>query len=596
MRARPSARARAAILLGTGASFVAGVWLARAIRPALLLDPDPSWSPARLVLSLAVVAGAAGAAALVSGVILWWSGSRGFEDSIEPLPFSRRTLALLGVGAVLFGAAVRLLGIETMPWPLWIDDLSLLGPTQALAGRWRDFSDPVRAAPYGVPHPFGTVGVAYLELWRLGLRLWGVTVFGVRFPSLAGGVLSLVTAPLLARRLVPRGGAMTTALVLAGLRWSLILSRWGWQAVVLAPILDVSTIALLRARRRGSLALAVFSGLVAGLGAHVYLAAWIGASALLLFALWPTQGKPAGAARIRLGAAFALGFVLLAFPLVLAGREGPLPYFLRVGDHNVAIEARRAGSAWPVFAIAADALALPWFAADPSARQDIPGRARLSWVLAVPLTAVFARAWIFPRDELSAWLLAHAAAAFAAAVAAGQATHPNGYRYAYLTTVTAVAVSAGVLWLLGFTARARRRPWAIASVGLLAVGSLAGAQEALQCWVDRRETFDAFYGEDTLSGRAAARWERFGSVAVAPGLGFDPRSFSSITIDVVRRERLDADARDRERRFGDPASSERAFRVVAPDSPPLGGERAVERVRDGWGRERAVVYGRKEIG
>jgi hypothetical protein len=165
-----------------------------------------------------------------------------------------------------------------------------------------------------------------------------------------------------------------------------------------------------------------------------------------------------------------------------------------------------------------------------------------------------------------------------------------------LTTVTAVAVSAGALWLLGFTSRARRRLWALASIGLLAVGSLTGARDALQNWADRRETFDAFYGEDTVLGRAAARWERFGSVAVAPDLGFDPRSYSSITIDVVRRERLDPDARDRERRFGDPVSSERAFRVVAPDRPPLGAERAVERVRDGWGRERAVVYGRKRIG
>jgi hypothetical protein len=596
MRARPSARARAAILLGTGASFVAGVWLARAIRPALLLDPEPSWSLSRLVLCLAVIACAVAAAALVSGATICWSGSRAFEDSIEPLPFSRRTLALLGAAAVLFGAAVRLLWIETMPWPLWIDDLSLLGPTRALAGRWRDFSDPVRAAPYGVPHPFGTVGVAYLELWRLSLRLWGATVFGVRFPSLAGGVLSLATAPLLARSLIPRGGAMLTALVLAGLRWSLILSRWGWQAVLLAPILDVSTIALLRARRRGSLALALFGGLIAGSGAHVYLAAWIGACALVLLAIWPTEGNPAGPARLRLGVAFASGFALLAFPLVFASREGSLPYFVRAGDHNVVIEARRAGSVWPVFAVAADALAVPWFAADPSARQDIPGRARLCWILAVPLTAIFARAWLFPRDEISAWLLAHAAAAFAAAVVAGQATHPNGYRYGYLTTVTAVAVSAGVLWLLGFTTRARRRLWALTSIGLLAVGSLAGTRDALQNWVNRRETFDAFYGEDTLLGRAAARWDRFGSVAVAPDLGFDPRSYSSITIDVVRRERLDPDARDRERRFGDPASNGRAFRVVAPDSPPLGGERAVERVRDGWGRDRAVVYGRRGIG
>jgi len=48
---------RAAALAGALAGFVAGVDLLRALRPALLVDPEPAWAAPRLLLGLAVAAG-----------------------------------------------------------------------------------------------------------------------------------------------------------------------------------------------------------------------------------------------------------------------------------------------------------------------------------------------------------------------------------------------------------------------------------------------------------------------------------------------------------------------------------------------------------
>ncbi len=564
------------------------------MRPALLIDTEPAWAVARLFLTLAVIAGAACAAGLVAGALFSASGARSFSAVIDPLPFSAPALAGVALAAIFFGAGARLVWIEKVPGPLWVDDLSLLGETQDLSGSWRDFSDPLRPAPYGVPHPFGTVGVAYLELWRLGFKIWGATVIGVRFPSLAAGFLSLLTAAFLARSLLPRGGGTAAAVVLAGLRWSLILSRWGWVAIALAPILDVAALLLIAARRRASLALAAAAGLVAGLGAHVYLASWIGAAALLLFAVWPVEGGGGPGVRARLAAAVALGFVLAASPLFLARPAGSLPYFARAADHNVAMEARRARNSLPVFSVAADALVAPWLVADPTPRNDIPGRSRLGWILGIPVAAILVRALVYPRDPLSAWLLSHAAAAFCAAVVAGQATHPNGFRYGYLTTVVAVAAAAGSLWLLSFTRLARRRLWAFAVFGLLAAGSIAGARDTLLVWGESRETFEAFHGEDTLIARAAVRWESFGSVDVAPDLGFDPRTHSPITIGVIRRYRLDPDEGPSAMTPA-PGKRNRVFRIVLPGGVRRSAERVVERVTDGWGRERATVLGRSEV-
>jgi len=198
----------------------------------------------------------------------------------------------------------------------------------------------------------------------------------------------------------------------------------------------------------------------------------------------------------------------------------------------------------------------------------------------------------------------------AAAVASGTAGHPNGFRFGYLSSLTAVAASAGVLALVGAAPASGRRAGAALAVGLLVLSGAVGARQAYRDWPSRRATFDSFRGEDTLIGAAAARWDRYGAVSVATGLGR-----SDATIETVRRYGLWPDAvREEPRANGAP----RSFRIVrsadggagpaaATGEPerveppgehervePQGErERIVERIRDGFGREWAVVLGRR---
>jgi len=557
----PALRVRACFGLALGTGFVAAVWAIRAVRLALLLDPDPAWAFERLLLGLLVMASAAAAASAAAGLLAVWSLTASFDATLEPLPFSRRALAALGLCALAGGALARRIGLSVAPWPMWVDDLSLLRPALALRGALSDFADSIRAAPFGVPHPFGTIGVAYLEMYRVSLHLWGTTVLGVRFPSFAAGALSVATAMALGRLLLPRGGGMLAGLALSGLRWSLILSRWGWQAIVLAPLLDAAAMLVLLARRRSSAAIAAAGGLVAGLSPHVYLSGWPGSAALLALSAWPSPALTPGR-RARLGAVFAAGFLAAAAPLFLLREGRSTPYFVRVGNHNVFKEARYKKSWMTVFSAGADALASPWFAADPTPRHDIPGRSRLGWILGVPVAAITIRSFFRPREEISGFLLANAAAAWAGSVAAGEAGNPNGYRYGYLTTATAVAVAAGALWLLQSLPASRRRLGAVAATGLIAIASALGARDALGTWAESRETFDGFYGQDSMIGRAAARWDRYGSVSVDPRLGFAPRQHSFITIATVRDFALDSEERRRQRDFGDPLGRGRAFRLA----------------------------------
>jgi hypothetical protein len=584
-RARPDARARAAIFVGAGAAFVAAVDLARWIRPDLLLDPEAGWAVSRLALGLGLAAAAAAAGGVCAALFRLVAESPALSAPLSPLPFSRGALVLLTAAALAAGVGLRIGSARTVSIPFLEDEVNLVTPALELSQTRRDFADAIRPIPYGRPDPHEMIGVVYLRLLRESLNRFGATIFAIRLPSLVGGILSLGTAVLLARALLPGGGATLAAAALAGLRWHLILSVSGWHSILIAPLIDVSALLLLRARRRGSLAASAAAGFAAGAGAHFYLAAWAAGAGLLLFSILPVDGETRRSRTLLRGALFAGGFLFAAAPLFLLHEGRRIPYFGRTSRHSVAREIRIAGSPMPALAAAADALPAPWFLPDPEGRHDLEGASRLGWIVGVPVALALLRALLCPRAEISALLLTQAAAAFCAAVAGGQAGHPNGFRFGYLTTWTAVAAAAGAMALIGLVPTGRRRAAALLAVGLFAISGAYGTRQALLLWPARRATFDSFHGEDTLIGRAAARWQRQGPVAVQPGLGR-----SDLTIETVRRYRLDPEAGPAPAERG--AGAAKTFRIVAPAVAPGAGERPVERVDDAWGRPWAVVLGR----
>jgi hypothetical protein len=581
----------AAVLSGTGAAFTVAVFLVGSIRPPLLLDPDPAWALARLLLTLAVIAAAAGVGGAVSAAFFLWGRTRAVREALPGLPLSAGALALLAAAALLAGAAARFAALDRLPGALWVDDVSLIVPALSLHGSPRDFADPVRRVPFGVSQPYGSVGVLYLELYRAALLAFGTTVFGVRFLSAAAGVLSIATAMALGRALLPRGGGALAGLVVAGMRWHLILSRWGWVSIVLVPVLDIAALLVVRARRRRSATAAAAAGMTVGVAAHIYLAAWIGLLALGAFLLWPDPGVTRRR-RLLMAGLFVAMFSLAASPLLWPG-PGRTPYFRRAGQHNVLLEIRRQRSLEPLFSSASIALGAPWFLGDPSPWNDLPRKPRLGWILGIPVAAALARAVSRPREELSGFFLAHAGAAFAAVVVWGTEMQPNGFRAAYLTTVSGVAAAAGALSLLSLLAERSRRAAAIAIVGLFTISGALATRDLFLRWGPMLEAWEGYQGRDNLVSRAVLRWQRFGPVAVDSAVASMLANGTTLYLDVLVRYGLDAGG---SARAGSPAPSgtsaaRRRFRVL-PDGAPLAtGERRVESVRDGRGTEWAVVVG-----
>jgi hypothetical protein len=581
----PAGYPRGSILFGLLVWFVVAIDLIRYIRIDLLLSSEASWAAARLLLTLLVIGVSTGAGVLAAGGFFLWSRTSSSTEALEPLPFGRKAVGLMALAALAFGVLARFAWLDSVPPTIWTDEILPVLPSLALSGHLRDFADPIRMLPTD-GGAFAMGGVFYLEGCRLLLRSLGTTLFSIRLPAALSGVLSIVTAMLLARALLPRGGGALAGCVLAGLRWQLILARYAWNVLALVPVVDVATLLLVRARRRSSLAASAAGGLVAGLGAYLYLGAWIVAVALAGFLLWP-QVRLALRSRLALALVFGLGFFVAASPIFLFARNRPAPYFGRASNQSLILDFRRTKSWMPPFSVLADSFQAPWLIPDPVSRQDLPV-SRLGWILGIPVAVALARAVRSPRQEVAALLLSHATVAVAASLRWGFPGHPNGYRFLYLTTVTAVAAAAGVLWLVQRAARPARRAAALAAVGLLSVSAFLGARDALLRWGSSRETFDAYLGQSTLVGRAALRWQRYGRVDLDSRL-----YFSRSVVEVVRRFELDPDRR----RAGQPLfpsrptaeRSLRCFRITERSVAPRQGERRVEVIRDAWGRDHAVV-------
>jgi hypothetical protein len=120
------------------------------------------------------------------------------------------------------------------------------------------------------------------------------------------------------------------------------------------------------------------------------------------------------------------------------------------------------------------------------------------------------------------------------------------------------------------------------------VAGVLGARDALIRWGPSRETFDAYSSVATLVGRAALRWERYGTVELELRL-----PYSRAVADLVREYSLDPEQQRHEKLFFESRKAaggkDRCFSIADPTARPRHGERRVEVIQDAWGRAHAVV-------
>ncbi len=233
----------------------------------------------------------------------------------------RRNLHLVVLGLILVvAAAVRLYHLSSVPTELIVDELDLYNSAQSIATTGHDLDGGLRPFLYSAvtrnPPIYAIAG------YTSSLVL-GKTPFGLRFPAVIFGLLSIIFLYGITRELTRRRDvALIAALIMATQPLFIQFSRVAWEPASELPFLLGGLYVVLRTLRRtedggdprafglGGLAI---GGLLSGLTSYTYMAGWfyafiLGGGLLLLFGLSHRLSS-----KLRLVGTFAFS-VLVAVP------------------------------------------------------------------------------------------------------------------------------------------------------------------------------------------------------------------------------------------------------------------------------------------
>lgn len=222
-------------------------------------------------------------------------------------------------GLVVAFAPLYLLRAYSRPVQVGSDEVAIMSSARSWAER--SGVDPFGVSDY-LGHPAGLLVV----LGKLGDLIGGVDLLHMRLLHGALGLATIAAAYLLFRQLQPRAWAIFAACVLGVSHSLLMISRMAMRENT-AVLLEVVALALLvRGLRHGHQLSSYLGGVVAGLGFYVYYPARF---TIVVWAVFlagvALLARPAfGGARLRhVAAATALGFVLVATPILVAEQRAP---------------------------------------------------------------------------------------------------------------------------------------------------------------------------------------------------------------------------------------------------------------------------------
>lgn len=234
----------------------------------------------------------------------------------------RQRWYLLALALILvLGAALRLYGLNTLPTELVVDEIDLYNSARSIATTGHDVDGTLMPFLYS---KFTRNPPIYAFAGYASSLVFGKTPFGLRFPAVIFGLLSIVFLAGIAYELTRRRTvALAAALLMATQPIFIQFSRTAWEPSCELPFLLAGLYVLLRALRRasqtndpgralspGGLAL---GAVLLGLTSYTYMAGWfysllLGAT-LLAFYVWRWRSVEAW---IKVAGALALWFVVSA--------------------------------------------------------------------------------------------------------------------------------------------------------------------------------------------------------------------------------------------------------------------------------------------
>jgi 4-amino-4-deoxy-L-arabinose transferase-like glycosyltransferase len=269
---------------------------------------------------------------------------------------------------LLVAAALRLYNLDAVPPGLEHDEVAnWLIDRDILAGHHAIYFEEA----YG--HEAG-----YHYLQAAAVALIGDHVFSLRLPSVFAGLLGIAISYALTRKLFGDTVALINAALLAGLFWSLFLSRVGLRAILLPAVSGLSAWFFWKGLKAGpqesALRHLALAGALAGASLYTYMAA---RAVPLIFA-----GFAGYLALFQRGLLRSHWRGLALFFVLLVAAAAPLAAYLlahpgaeyRISEISQPLAALRAGDLGPAAENGLRLLGFFGWAGDPLVRQNVPGR------------------------------------------------------------------------------------------------------------------------------------------------------------------------------------------------------------------------------
>ncbi len=171
----------------------------------------------------------------------------------------------------------------------------------------------------------------------IGVRLFGESVWALRWPSALAGAAGVLAAGWMATLAAGRRAGWLTAVLVATFHLHIHFSRIALNNI-LDPLLGAAMVALLlTGARRGRPGLMALAGGAAGLGFYGYQGARLLAAILALTLLvWFCMARRRRRHRLAIGAAAALGgFILVAAPMLQLALRRPDDFMARLNQLGV---------------------------------------------------------------------------------------------------------------------------------------------------------------------------------------------------------------------------------------------------------------------
>ncbi len=292
---------------------------------------------------------------LVSAALALWSGLRFKSDDYNFVSISLCIVSIVvwvvfscvtfrkkekGKKEISFGHVLiifilalipRLVVIDKLPNGVWTDEIEI-----SVAGA--NYIDKINRERLVVPFSSEATGHPGLSLLITGsgLKLFGNTVMGLRFPSAFFGALSVVALYLLISKLLSKDIALLVSILASFSYWHLSLSRIAFEATYYWFFQILAFYFVVKFYKENSLTSLMWSGLLTGLGVYTYQAfryLAIGFGLMIILIAWSRRDKLKSLVVQQW--LFWVSVILVVSPFVFFSRRYPQEVFFRANNVSI---------------------------------------------------------------------------------------------------------------------------------------------------------------------------------------------------------------------------------------------------------------------